>query len=188
MGFENTNPTRTIAWNKLREHFEQVCYVPMQEFFAQDKERATRFHSKWNDFLLDYSKNKISLKTIDLFVELAEELGLKNGIESLFSGEKINVTENRAVLHTALRANQDQTVWVEGKNVIPQVIEVKEKIKLFSESVIRGERKGYSGKPFTDVINIGIGGSDLGPAMVTEALRFYKNHLNIHYVSNIDGD
>ncbi len=188
MGFENTNPTRTIAWNKLREHFEQVCYVPMQEFFAQDKERATRFHIKWNDFLLDYSKNKISLKTIDLFVELAEELGLKNGIESLFSGQKINVTENRAVLHTALRANKHDAVLVNGQDVVSEVFQVREKIKSFSESIISGERKGYSHKPFTDVVNIGIGGSDLGPAMVTEALKFYKNHLNIHYVSNIDGD
>ncbi|MFA7650622.1 MAG: glucose-6-phosphate isomerase [Flavobacteriaceae bacterium] len=188
MALENTNPTGTVAWNKLREHFEQICYTSMQEFFAQDQNRANRFHIEWNNFLLDYSKNKISLKTMDLFVELAEELGLKSGIESLFSGEKINITENRAVLHTALRTEQNQTVLVDGKNIIPEVIEVKEKIKLFSESVIGGDRKGYSGKPFTDVINIGIGGSDLGPAMVTEALRFYKNHLNIHYVSNIDGD
>ncbi len=188
MALENINPTGTVTWSKLREHFEQICYTPMQEFFAQDKERANRFHIEWNDFLLDYSKNKISLKTIDLFVELAEELGLKKGIESLFSGEKINVTENRAVLHTALRADKNQTILVDGKNVIPQVFEVKEKIKSFSESVISGKLKGYSGKPFTDVVNIGIGGSDLGPAMVTEALKFYKNHLNIHYVSNIDGD
>src|SRR5690554_782068 len=188
MRLTNTNPTETVAWGKLREHFEQVCYVPMQDFFDQDKDRANRFHIKWDNFLLDYSKNKISLRTIDLFIELAEELGLKNGIESLFSGEKINVTENRAVLHTALRANRDQSVLLDGKDVVPEVFEVKEKIKLFSESIINGNRKGYSEKPFTDVVNIGIGGSELGPAMVTEALKFYKNHLNIHYISNVDGD
>lgn len=188
MALENTNPTGTVSWNKLREHFEDICYTPMQEMFAHDKDRANRFHIEWNDFLLDYSKNKISLRTIDLFVELAQELGLKNGIESLFSGEKINATENRAVLHTALRADKNQSVFVEGKNVIPEVFEVKEKIKSFTEEVINGKRKGYSGKAFTDVVNIGIGGSDLGPAMVTEALKFYKNHLNVHYVSNVDGD
>lgn len=188
MELENTNPTGTVAWGRLREHFEQVCYVPMQDFFAQDKDRADRFHIEWGNFLLDFSKNKISLKTLDLFVELAEELGLKNGIESLFSGKKINATENRAVLHTALRADKNQSVFVDGKNVIPEVFEVKQKIKSFSEKIISGQRQGYSEKSFTDVVNIGIGGSDLGPAMVTEALKFYKNHLNIHYISNIDGD
>lgn len=188
MALEKTNPTGSVAWNKLREHFEQICYTPMQEFFAHDKNRAERFHIEWDDFLVDYSKNKISLKTIDLFIDLAEELGLTKGIQSLFSGDKINVTENRAVLHTALRANRDTSIYVDGKDVVPEIFEVKEKIKSFSESVISGNRKGYTSKPFTDVINIGIGGSDLGPAMVTEALKFYKNHLNIHYLSNIDGD
>ncbi len=188
MALEKINPTGSFAWNKLREHFEQICYTPMQEFFAHDKGRAERFHVEWNDFLVDYSKNKISLKTIDLFIELAEELGLKRGIQSLFSGDKINVTENRAVLHTALRTNRNTSIYVDGKDIVPEVFEVKEKIKVFSESIISGKRKGYSGKPFTDVINIGIGGSDLGPAMVTEALKFYKNHLNIHYISNVDGD
>src|SRR5690606_28161221 len=141
MALENINPTGTVTWSKLREHFEQICYTPMQEFFAADKDRAKRFHIEWNDFLLDYSKNKISLKTIDLFLELAQETGLKKGIESFFSGEKINVTENRAVLHTALRADRNQSVFLDGKDIIPEVFEVKNKIKSFSEEVIQGKRK-----------------------------------------------
>lgn len=188
MALETTNPTTTVAWNKLREHFEQICYTPMQELFAHDDKRAERFHIKCGDFLLDYSKNKISLRTIDLFIELAEELGLRQAIQRYFSGDKINQTENRAVLHTALRAKENQSIVVDGKDIIPGIVQVKQKMKTFSEEIISGARKGFSGKAFTDVINIGIGGSDLGPQMVVDALRFYKNHLNIHFVSNIDGD
>jgi len=188
ISFKNTNPTTTTAWKKLREHFQQTCYTPMQELFEQDKIRTTKFHIRWNDFLLDYSKNKIDQKTIQLFVELAEELNLKNGIESLFSGKKINKTENRAVLHTALRADKNQIIEIEGENIIHKIQDEKQKIKFFSEKIITGKQKGFSGKIFTDIVNIGIGGSDLGPKMVTQALRYYKNRLNIHYISNIDGD
>jgi len=184
----NTNPTTTTAWKKLREHFHKICYTPMQEMFAQDSDRATKFHIRWDDFLLDYSKNKIDQKTIELFVELAKELDLKNGIESLFSGEKINQTEKRAVLHTALRSDKNQTIESNGKNIISEIHKIKQKIKSFSEKIISGEQKGFSGKTFTDIVNIGIGGSDLGPKMINQALAYYKNHLNIHYISNIDGD
>jgi len=137
---------------------------------------------------LDYSKNKIDRKTIQLFVELAEELDLKSGIESLFSGKKINQTENRSVLHTALRTEKNRNIEIEGKNIISEIYAVKQKIKSFSEKIINGEQKGFSGKSFTDIVNIGIGGSDLGPKMVTQALYYYKNHLNVHYISNVDSD
>lgn len=188
MALDVINPTQTLAWNELREHFNQICYTPMQELFAADSNRANRFHIEWEEFLVDYSKNKISLKTIDLFLQLAQEVRLKNGIEALFNGEKINKTENRAVLHTALRADSGQKILMDGVDVIPEVNQVRAKIKSFSEAIISGTQKGYTGKAFTDVVNIGIGGSDLGPAMVSEALKFYKNHLNVHYISNIDGD
>mgnify|MGYP003836844975 CR=1 FL=1 len=134
---------------------------------------------QWEDFLLDYSKNKITEETFQLLLELAEETGLKKAIQLQFQGEKINETEGRAVLHTALRTTE---------NCIPEIAAVKNKIKTFSESIISGEKKGFTNLPFTDIVNIGIGGSDLGPAMAVEALQFYKNHLNVHFVSNIDGD
>src|SRR5690554_1761920 len=188
MTLATTNPTTTAAWHKLREHFEQICYTPMQELFAHDSSRAECFHIEWDNFLVDYSKNKISLRTIDLFIELAEELKLKETIQSCFSGEKINQTENRAVLHTALRANESERILVDEQDIIPEIAQTKQKIKAFSHAIISGKRKGFSGKPFTDIVNIGIGGSDLGPRMVVDALRFYKNHLNIHFISNIDGD
>lgn len=188
MALNTTNPTGTVAWNKLREHFDQICYVPLRELFVKDPQRAERFHIQWEDFLLDYSKNKTDLNTIKFFVELANELGLSEAIHQYFSGEKINKTEQRAVLHTALRANKGQQVWVEGKDIIPEIFEVKQKIKTFSEAIIQGKQHGFSGKTFTDVINIGIGGSDLGPAMAAEALKFYKSQLNVHFISNIDGD
>src|SRR5690554_4490526 len=132
MALNTTNPTGTVAWNKLREHFDQICYVPMRELFVKDPQRAERFHIQWEDFLLDYSKNKTDLNTIKFFVELANELGLSEAIHQYFSGEKINKTEQRAVLHTALRANKGQQVWVEGKDIIPEIFEVKQKIKTFS--------------------------------------------------------
>src|SRR5690606_22627508 len=184
----STNPTGTQAWTKLREHYEDIAYFPMVEMFAQDPQRAQKFHIKWNDFLLDFSKNKINETTLSLLVELAHEMDLKDAIQKMFSGEIINKTEQRAVLHTALRANRNQSIFVDGVDVIPEVFQVKAKIKSFTDEVINGTRKGFTGQAFTDVVNIGIGGSDLGPQMVVEALKFYKNHLNLHFVSNIDGD
>ena len=147
-----------------------------------------KFNLQWNDFLVDYSKNNISQETISLLLELANSIGLKEAISQYFGGEIINQTENRAVLHTALRAPESAVIKVDGENVIPEVYEVKNKIKQFSHEVISGERKGFTGKAFTDVVNIDIGGSDLGPVMAVEALQFYKNHLNLHFVSNVDGD
>ncbi|WP_293892096.1 glucose-6-phosphate isomerase [Flavobacterium sp.] len=188
MGLPNINPTTTKAWEKLNQHYAQMKNVSMTEMFAGDKSRAEKFHIQWNDFLIDYSKNRINQETLKLLQDLAKEINLKSAINSYFSGENINKTEDRAVLHTALRAPQKATVLVDGQNVLPEIFEVKNKIKAFSNEVILGTRKGFTGKAFTDVVNIGIGGSDLGPAMVVEALQFYKNHLNVHFVSNVDGD
>lgn len=188
MPLQNTNPITTKAWQELEKHFLQIKNISMQEMFQEDNNRAEKLHIRWEDFLVDYSKNRINQTTVNLLLDLANEVGLKDAIESYFTGKKINKTEDRSVLHTALRANKNDIALVDGKNVIPEIFEVKNKIKLFSEDIISGNRKGFSGKSFTDIVNIGIGGSDLGPSMVTESLQFYKNHLNTHFVSNIDGD
>lgn len=188
MALENTNPSGTQAWQKLRQHFEEMEFSSMQEMFANDPQRAQRFTIQWNDFLIDYSKNIITQETINYLLDLANEVNLKDAIGKYFQGDIINQTENRAVLHTALRASETASITVDGKNIIPEIADVKRKMQSFTAQVIQGELKGFSGKTFTDVVNIGIGGSDLGPAMVVEALQFYKNHLNVHFVSNVDGD
>ncbi len=188
MALQNIDPTSTSAWEKLNEHYAQMKTASMQEMFADNSSRAEEFSIQWNDFLVDYSKNIINQETISLLQDLAAEVNLKSAIQSYFSGENINQTENRAVLHTALRSPKTWSVLVDGRNVIPEIFDVKSKIKVFCDEVISGNRKGFTGKSFTDVVNIGIGGSDLGPAMVVDALQFYKNHLNVHFVSNVDGD
>jgi glucose-6-phosphate isomerase len=162
--------------------------VSMKEMFANDSARGSKFHIQWNDFLVDYSKNIINQDTLNLLQDLAKEAKLKEAIAQYFEGEAINQTENRAVLHTALRSPESAVITVDGENVMPEIYAVKNKIKAFSNEVISGQRKGFTDKAFTDVVNIGIGGSDLGPAMVVEALQFYKNQLTVHFVSNVDGD
>ena len=188
MALQSINPTQTQAWKKLQAHFETMKNVQMQQLFANEPARAEKMHLQWNDFLVDYSKNIISDETISLLQELANEVQLKDAITKYFNGDVINQTENRAVLHTALRAKENVSVRIDGVNVMPEIYSVKNKIKNFSNEIISGQRKGFSGKPFTDVVNIGIGGSDLGPAMIVEALQYYKNDLNVHFVSNVDGD
>ena len=188
MALHSKNPSQTDAWQKIQSHFETMKSVQMQELFANDNNRAEKMHMQWNDFLVDYSKNIATQETIDLLLELAHQVDLKDAISKYFKGDLINQTEDRAVLHTALRATENSAVMVDGINVMPEIFSVKNKIKNFSNEVISGERKGFSGKQFTDIVNIGIGGSDLGPAMIVEALQFYKNHLNVHFVSNVDGD
>jgi len=188
MALKSIDPTKTKAWKKLEEHFKEIKNVHMTQWFKNDTHRANRFTIKWDDFFVDYSKNRITNSTVDLFLELANEVELKNAISSYFSGDKINLTENRAVLHTALRAPESAQVFVDGENIIPKIYETNKKIKTFTNHIINGALTGHTGKPFTDVVNIGIGGSDLGPAMVVEALSFYKNHLTTHFVSNVDGD
>ena len=188
MALQNTNPTKTLAWQNLQKRFQEMNSASMKEMFANDSTRTEKFHFQWNDFVIDYSKNIIDQETMSLLIELAKEVHLKEAISQYFDGEIINQTENRAVLHTALRAKETAIIKVDGVNVIPEIFEVKNKIKNFTNEVVNGDRKGFTGKPFTDIVNIGIGGSDLGPAMVVEALQFYKNHLNVHFVSNVDGD
>lgn len=188
MVLPSINPTKTEAWGKLKNHFESIENKSLQTIFEENPNRANEFHLEWEDFLLDYSKNFITHETLGYLLELAEETKLKTAIEMQFQGKKINETEDRAVLHTALRAPKNQTIFVENENIIDAITALKNDIKNFSESIISGERKGFTNLPFTDIVNIGIGGSDLGPAMAVEALQYYKNHLNVHFVSNIDGD
>mgnify|MGYP006153698369 FL=1 len=188
MALPKVNPSQTAAWQQIQSHFEKMQATSMKDLFASDTNRAEKFHIQWNDFLVDYSKNIANQETLDLLLNLANEVQLKQAISSYFQGDLINQTENRAVLHTALRAKESANILVDGVNVMPEVYSVKNKIKNFSNEVISGNKKGFTGKPFTDIVNIGIGGSDLGPAMIVEALQFYKNHLNVHFVSNVDGD
>ena len=188
MALPNINPTTTDSWKRLQEHFKSVKDVHMKDLFAQNKERANNFTIKWDDFYVDFSKNRITEETFKYLLELADEVKLKDAIKSQFSGEVINQTEGRAVLHTALRAPKTSECHVDGINVIPEIDQVKQKIERFTNEVVNGDRKGFTGKTFTDIVNIGIGGSDLGPAMVVDSLQYYKNHLTTHFVSNVDGD
>ncbi|WP_109302195.1 glucose-6-phosphate isomerase [Aquimarina sp. AU474] len=188
MTLPTINPTTTKAWEALQLHFADIKDKHLKDLFKVNPDRADHFSISLNDFYVDYSKNRIDETTKKLLVDLAKEVKLDQAITQYFKGNTINQTEERAVLHTALRAPSDYTVEVDGNNVIPEVDQVKEKIKHFSHQVISGELKGYTGKPFTDIVNIGIGGSDLGPMMITESLEFYKNHLKTHFISNVDGD
>ncbi|WP_102505823.1 glucose-6-phosphate isomerase [Salinivibrio kushneri] len=185
---KTTNPTQTVAWQSLTAHFEEAQDYTLADLFADNPERFAHFSTQFEDsILLDYSKNLISEETLTKLLALADETGVAEAIESMFSGEKINRTEDRAVLHTALRNRSNTPIMVDGEDVMPKVNAVLAQMQSFSERVISGEWKGYTGKAITDVVNIGIGGSDLGPYMVTEALAPYKNHLNLHFVSNVDG-
>ncbi|CAH8281250.1 glucose-6-phosphate isomerase [Mariniflexile fucanivorans] len=188
MALPTINPTTTNAWKKLQDHFNKVSNNHIKDLFANDAERANKFTINWDDFYVDFSKNRITEDTLKYLLELADEVKLKDAIKSQFSGEIINETEGRAVLHTALRAPKDANFKVDGVNVMPEIYAVKQKIEAFTNQVVNGELKGFTGKAFTDVVNIGIGGSDLGPAMVVDALQYYKNQLTTHFVSNIDGD
>ncbi|KFW97920.1 glucose-6-phosphate isomerase [Pectobacterium carotovorum] len=185
---KNINPSQTAAWQALQTHFDTMKEVQISELFAQDSDRFAHFSATFDDqMLVDFSKNRITAETMEKLHALARETDLSAAIQSMFAGEKINRTEDRAVLHVALRNRSNTPILVDGKDVMPEVNAVLAKMKDFSERVIGGEWKGYTGKTITDVVNIGIGGSDLGPFMVTEALKPYKNHLNMHFVSNVDG-
>ncbi|MGF1786816.1 glucose-6-phosphate isomerase [Photobacterium swingsii] len=185
---KNINPTQTPAWQSLTAHFEQAQDLQLSELFANDSERFTKFSAEFgSDILLDYSKNLITEETLAKLFDLAEQTELKAAIAELFSGEKINQTEDRAVLHAALRNRSNTPIMVDGKDVMPGVNAVLDKMQAFTARIVDGEWKGYTGKEITDVVNIGIGGSDLGPYMVAEALAPYKTRLNMHFVSNVDG-
>ena len=186
MSLPKINPTSTSSWNKLA----QLAKDPktLQNYFADDTSRAQQFSITWESFFVDYSKNHIDKDIQAALLGLAKETGLEDARKAYFSGDTINQTEGRAVLHTALRAKEDADIRVNGENVVPKVYAVRAKIKAFTNAIIAGEQKSSTGQAFTDVVNIGIGGSDLGPAMITEALTYYKNHLNVHFMSNVDGD
>ncbi|WP_413726006.1 glucose-6-phosphate isomerase [Sodalis sp. RH16] len=185
---KNINPIHTAAWKALQQHYDQMKNVKISDLFAQDSDRFSKFSATFDDqMLVDFSKNRITGETLAKLQDLAKECDLSGAIKSMFSGEKINRTEDRAVLHVALRNRSNTPIIVDGKDVMPDVNAVLAKMKQFCERVISGAWLGYTGKPITDVVNIGIGGSDLGPYMATEALRPFKNHLSMHYVSNVDG-
>lgn len=182
------NPTQTDAWAALESHYQGIKAVHMRELFARDPERFNRFSLRFEDMLLDYSKNIITAETLSLLLQLARETGVPEAIEMMFRGEKINETEDRAVLHTALRNRSNAPVWVDGRDVMPAVNAVLEQMKAFCEKIHSGTWRGYTGKAITDIVNIGIGGSDLGAVMVTEALRpYWKDGIRAHFVSNVDG-
>jgi len=182
------NPTRTESWKKLTDHFKQVRGLHMKELFSKDPDRFSRFSVRFQDILVDYSKNRITDETMQLLFGLAAECNLADAIEKMFSGDKINETERRAVLHVALRNRSNTPVLVDGKDVMPEVNRVLGKIKDFSERLHSGDWTGYTSQKITDIVNIGIGGSDLGPVMATECLRPYaKEGMRVHFVSNVDG-
>ncbi len=182
------NPTQTQAWEQLSQDFQAFKNTHISALFAANPDRFKQFSAQFGDsLLLDYSKNLIDEKVLSHLFVLADQTKLKDAISAMFNGDKINKTEDRAVLHTALRNRSNTPVMVDGQDVMPAVNAVLEKMQAFSARVIEGEWKGYTGKAITDVVNIGIGGSDLGPYMVSEALTAYKTHLNLHFVSNVDG-
>jgi glucose-6-phosphate isomerase len=182
------DPTSTQSWQDLTEHFKKLEPLHMKHLFAQDPKRFERFSIRFNDIIVDYSKNRITEETLKLLLRLAEESDLRNAVAKMFTGDKINETEGRAVLHVALRNRDNRPIVVDGHNVMPDVNRVLEKMKEFSGKVISGEWRGFTGKRISDIVNIGIGGSDLGPVMVTECLKPYaREGLAVHFVSNVDG-
>jgi glucose-6-phosphate isomerase len=182
----NINPTTTDAWKKLTIHYKSAKKLHIAQLFEADKNRFKKFSLKHQDILLDFSKNIINTRTHALLLQLAHEVQLPEAIAQMMSGAAINATENRAVLHTALRNRSGKPVLLDGKNIMPDIEAVQAQMKKFSQAVISGKWRGYTNLPITDVVNIGIGGSDLGPVMATEALKAYKNHLKMHFVSNVD--
>ena len=183
----NLNPAETAAWKKLETHFRMMQSTYMRDLFQKDPDRFAKFHLQFEDILVDYSKNIVTEETLKLLVSLAHEMELGEAIHAMFSGEKINQTEKRSVLHIALRNRSNTPILVDGEDVMPEVNRVLEQMKAFSSNLLSGAWKGYTGKPIKNIVNIGIGGSDLGPLMVTEALRPYWKGITPHFVSNVDG-
>ncbi|RDV13946.1 glucose-6-phosphate isomerase [Pontibacter diazotrophicus] len=185
---KNYSPTQAKAWQKLEKHYKEIAPKHLRELFAQEPQRFEKFSLQLDDMLFDLSKNRITEETLSLLTELAEEMELPAAIESMFQGEPINATEGRAVLHTALRNFSDESLEVDGENILPEVREVQQQMKTFCQKLHSGEWTGYTGKPINHVVNIGIGGSDLGPQMICEALKSYKKeNIEISFISNVDG-
>ena len=186
--FPQVNPTETSAWKQLQQHYQEMKSVSMKQMFQDDANRFARFSTNMDDIVFDYSKNRINEKTIQLLLQLAEECKVKEAIECMFQGDKINETEDRSVLHIALRNFSKEPIYSEGKDVTPQVKKVLKQMKKICDAVHSGEWRGYTGKKIRYIVNIGIGGSDLGPLMVTEALRpYWIGDLQAYFVSNVDG-
>ena len=181
------NPLHTSAWKALNDHFANNDFE-LRTLFQYNENRFKEFSLETENFLFDYSKNLADSKTMELLLDLAKETELQSAIKSMFAGDKINETEGRAVLHTALRDFSDKEILVDGENIKPAIKKVLDQMKAFSESIISGSHKGFTGKEITDVVNVGIGGSDLGPVMVCSALKHFKTRLNVHFVSNVDGN
>ena len=182
----NVDFTKTQAYKYLADHYINMASVSLKDLFANDNQRFAKFSLQFEDILLDFSKNRVDEQTLALLIQLAKECSVKEAIGAMFSGEKINATEGRPVLHIALRNRSNKPIYVDGKDVMPDVNRVLNQMETFSDAIISGTWKGFTGKAITDVVNIGIGGSDLGPVMVTEALKAYKTRLNMHFVSNVD--
>ena len=184
---DSINPTKTSSWKKLQNHFNDIKEIPINNFFSLDHNRAKKLSISLKNFFFDFSKQNINEETISLFVDLLNEIDLKKSIKSYFSGDKINLSENRAVLHTALRTKKKEII-VDGKNVVLDIKKVENQINSLTKKIINGSYRGFRGDKITDIVNIGIGGSDLGPAMVIDSLKHYRNHLNFHFINNVDGD
>jgi len=183
---DKKDPTNTRAWRRLTKHHKKMKTKHMRHMFNKDPERFNKFSLRFKDILLDYSKNIITEETIKILLSLAKETKVKEAIDKMFSGDKINETENRAALHIALRNQSEDPICVDGQDVMPRVRDVLKKMEIFSEKVISGEWKGFTGKPIRNIVNIGIGGSDLGPYMVTEALKPYKKpNIDTYFVNNV---
>jgi len=186
--FPKINPTETDAWRQLKEHYEEMKDLSMKKMFQEDADRFSKFSTSIDDIVFDYSKNKVNDRTISLLLKLAEECRVKEAIQAMFNGDKINETENRSVLHVALRNFSREPMYSEGKDVMPQVKKVLRQMKSFCDKIHSGEWRGYSGKRIRYIVNIGIGGSDLGPLMVTEALKpYWLENIQTYFVSNVDG-
>src|SRR6266487_3397870 len=186
--FPKINPAETNAWKQLKEHHEEMRSGRIKKMFQEDPDRFSKFSATIDDIVFDYSKNMINEKTFELLLQLAEECKVKEAIEAMFNGDKINETENRSVLHVALRNFSKDPVYSEGKNVMPLVRKVLKQMKTFCDKVHSGEWRGYTGKKIRYIVNIGIGGSDLGPQMVTAALKpYWIDNIQAFFVSNVDG-
>ncbi len=182
------NPLETASWKKLQLHFEAIGQKKLTDFFTEDPSRASEFSMQWEDLFVDFSKTHVKRETVRLLVELARESGLEQGIRQLFEGAKINETEKRSVLHSALRNRSNKPIVVDGKDVMPEINQVLEQISVFSHSIRNGDWKGFTSKPIKNLVNIGIGGSDLGPVMVCNALKHYASpNTKVFFVSNVDG-
>lgn len=186
--FPKVNPTETAAWKALLVHQTEMKEVQMKNLFKKETKRFEKMSIKFDDILFDYSKNLVTEKTLDMLLQLADECKVKVAQEAMFAGEHINETENRAVMHTALRSFANQPIMIDGADIMPEVRETRKKMKAFCKKIHSGIWKGYSGKPIKNIVNIGIGGSDLGPVMVTEALKpYWIEGIQAYFISNVDG-